>query len=179
MTIEFQCSSCNTTLRVPKEHLGKQARCPQCSNLNLVEPGSPPAGYAPNVANQISPESGHQPHIPYSAGRESVLHAQGTTPQPSYHYSRPHRGGLVLALGIISICCSGVVVPGILAWIFGRNDLKAMDAGLMDPEGRGMTQAGMIMGMVMTIFAIIGLVFMICYFLFIFLFVVGMAGAGM
>jgi len=81
-------------------------------------------------------------------------------------------------MGIIAICCNIAAVPGILAWIFGRNDLKAMDAGQMDPEGRGITQAGMIMGMIMTIFAIIGLAFMLCYFLFIILFVVGAAGAA-
>jgi hypothetical protein len=32
-----------------------------------------------------------------------------------------------------------------------------MDAGLMDPEGRGTTQAGKIIGMVATILAIVGI----------------------
>jgi len=37
------------------------------------------------------------------------------------------------------------------AWIMGRADLREMDAGAMDPEGRGLTQAGMIIGMIVSI----------------------------
>jgi hypothetical protein len=93
-------------------------------------------------------------------------------------YRSAHRGGMILALGIMAICCNIAAVPGILAWILGSSDLKQMEAGRMDPEGRGMTQAGMIMGMVMTIFVIIGIVFMICYFIFIFLIFAGAVGAA-
>ena len=144
MTIEFICSSCSTTLRVPKEHLGKQARCPKCSNLNVVQPGqkvAPPSSYP---AGPNGPD-GQASANPYQVGQGTVLPAHGMTPG---NYQKAHRGGLVLALGIIAICCNIAAVPGILAWIFGKSDLKAMDAGLMDPEGRGMTQAGMIMGLV-------------------------------
>jgi hypothetical protein len=74
-----------------------------------------------------------------------------------------HRGGVLLTLGIVSLvlgfasfifsCFSAVIglVLGILAWTWGRKDLKAMDAGEMDPEGRGATQAGFIMGIIGTI----------------------------
>jgi hypothetical protein len=152
--------------------------------LNVVQPSpkaaSPPVKNPAQALGQASASSG-QPagsENPYSPG-QSVYPAQVPGHGgPRGHYQQSHRGGLILALGIISICCNVAAVPGILAWIFGKNDLKAMDAGLMDPEGRGMTQAGMIMGLVMSIFALIGLVFLICYFLFIFLFVVGVAGAA-
>jgi len=65
----------------------------------------------------------------------------------------PHRGGLVLAFGIIGLVmffmCPLVGLPlGVLAWVWGTKDLKAMDAGEMDPEGRGMTQGGMITGII-------------------------------
>ncbi len=40
MTIEFRCHGCSSVLRVPDEHLGKQARCPKCQTLNLIEPVS-------------------------------------------------------------------------------------------------------------------------------------------
>ena len=36
--------------------------------------------------------------------------------------------------------------------ISGRCDLKEMDAGVMDNSGRGLTQAGQVLGMIMTIF---------------------------
>ena len=48
---------------------------------------------------------------------------------------------------------------GIVAWVMGSTDLKAMDAGTMDPEGRSITQAGKIIGMIATILYIIGLFF--------------------
>ena len=38
-----------------------------------------------------------------------------------------------------------------------NNDLKKMDAGIMDPEGRGLTQGGKICGMVSVGLQIIGL----------------------
>ena len=37
MTIEFACHSCGSTLRVDEVHLGKQARCPNCSTVQLVQ----------------------------------------------------------------------------------------------------------------------------------------------
>ena len=61
---------------------------------------------------------------------------------------KPHRGTLVLVMGILGIVCNGCFVFGIIAWIFGKNDLAEMDAGTMDPEGRGLTNAGKICGMV-------------------------------
>ncbi|MFM7148235.1 MAG: hypothetical protein ACKO23_00160 [Gemmataceae bacterium] len=70
----------------------------------------------------------------------------------------PHRGGLVLALGIVSIATLFVcwplsplaLVPGIIAWVLGRGDLNRIRAGEMDPAGEGTTQAGWICGMVGT-----------------------------
>lgn len=58
----------------------------------------------------------------------------------------PHRGGLILALGILGIVLCGIC--GIIAWVLGNNDLKEMDAGRMDPSGRGTTQAGKICGII-------------------------------
>ena len=57
---------------------------------------------------------------------------------------RPHRGGAVLALGILGLLTCFVL--GIIAWVMGKNDLREMDAARMDPSGRGTTQAGKILG---------------------------------
>jgi hypothetical protein len=47
---------------------------------------------------------------------------------------RAHRADLVLNLSILSL----YFFPfGILAWILGSRDLALMNAGVMDPEGRG------------------------------------------
>jgi hypothetical protein len=67
----------------------------------------------------------------------------------------PHRGVLVLLLGIFSILCSplsliaiGACACGYYAYQMGAHDLGEMQAGRMDPSGRGLSQAGMIMGMI-------------------------------
>jgi hypothetical protein len=60
---------------------------------------------------------------------------------------RPHRGILVLVLGIVSLICTCFPV-GIIAWVLANQDLKEMNAGIMDPTGIGMTKAGKILAMV-------------------------------
>jgi hypothetical protein len=62
---------------------------------------------------------------------------------------QPHRGGLILALGILGFILCQLLGP--VAWILGKQDLQAMDAGQMDPEGRGLTQAGYILGIIATV----------------------------
>ena len=63
---------------------------------------------------------------------------------------------MILVLGILGLVICGPL--GIAAWIMGNGDLKEMDAGTMDPSGRGTTQAGKICGMIATILMAIGLV---------------------
>lgn len=73
--------------------------------------------------------------------------------QPISGGLKPHRGGVVLALGIIGlVLCT---ICGIIAWVMGNNDLRQMDAGIMDPSGRGLTKAGKICGMISVILAIV------------------------
>ena len=59
---------------------------------------------------------------------------------------KPHRGTLILVLGILSLVACGPL--GIAAWIMGNGDLKEMDAGAMDPSGRSTTNAGRICGII-------------------------------
>jgi hypothetical protein len=73
-----------------------------------------------------------------------------------YHVRRdcePHRGGTVLALGIISIVMMGPIglALGIPAWVMGGRDLRKIRQRMMDPEGQGTTQAGWICGIIGTI----------------------------
>ena len=75
---------------------------------------------------------------------------------------KPHRGTLILILGILSlVCCT--IFTGIPAWIMGSADLKEMDAGTMDPEGRGITNAGKICGMIGCILTIVVIVFQVAF----------------
>ena len=82
---------------------------------------------------------------------------------------KPHRGTLILVLGILSLVICGPL--GIAAWIMGSGDLKEMDASTMDPSGRGNTQAGKICGIIGTILMIIGVI------IFGILFTIGFAAA--
>jgi hypothetical protein len=73
---------------------------------------------------------------------------------------RPHRATLVLVLGIVGIVCC--MPAGIVAWVLGHQDLKDMTAGLMDPAGRGMTQAGKILGMISVALAVLAILVWLC-----------------
>jgi hypothetical protein len=75
---------------------------------------------------------------------------------------KPHRGTLILVLGILGLVICGPL--GIAAWIMGNGDLKEMDAGLMDPSGRGLTTGGRICGIIATILMILGVLIMIAIF---------------
>jgi hypothetical protein len=77
---------------------------------------------------------------------------------------KPHRGTLILVLGILGLIICGPLA--IVAWILGSGDLKEMDAGTMDPAGRGNTQAGRICGIIGTILLIIGLLVGVLFFVF-------------
>jgi len=64
----------------------------------------------------------------------------------------PHRGGLILALGIISLVVCQFL--GIAPWLMGRADIAEMNAGRMDPSGRSLTDAGKILGIVSVALAV-------------------------
>jgi hypothetical protein len=67
-------------------------------------------------------------------------------PPPPPQPVEPHRGPVVLALGIVGIVAC--FICGIIAWVMGNHDLEQMRAGRMDPAGRGLTQAGRICGII-------------------------------
>jgi DNA-directed RNA polymerase subunit M/transcription elongation factor TFIIS len=69
----------------------------------------------------------------------------------------PHRGVMILVFGIIGFTTCPLPIFSILAWVMGSNDLQEMDHGRMDSEGRGLTQAGRILGIVMCVLCIVGI----------------------
>jgi hypothetical protein len=83
---------------------------------------------------------------------------------------QPHRGVLILVFGILGLVMC--VIFGIVAWVMGSGDLKQMDAGAMDPSGRGLTQAGKICGMIGVILNVVVLL------LYVVIFVVAIAAGG-
>jgi hypothetical protein len=71
----------------------------------------------------------------------------------------PHRGGLILTLGVIGLVASLIHVFAIIglplsiaAWVMGQGDLKLMETRQMDPQGMSNTQAGKVCGIIGTVF---------------------------
>ena len=163
MPIEFQCNICQHVLKVGDEHAGKSARCPSCQQVVPIP--------FPEVAAKPAPGDPFQEQSnPYQTPAIDAYQER---------YKTPHRGGLILTLGIFAILCNIMFIPGILAWIMGNGDIKQMDAGTMDESGRGVTQAGMIIGMVMTGLQVLGILMYIAFIIFIIAFgAVGAAAGG-
>jgi hypothetical protein len=81
------------------------------------------------------------PNNPYSA--------PVAPPRPNYgarSFSVPHRGGLILTLGIASLLLLHPL--GILTVIMATADLKQMNTGRMDQRGHGMTRTGLTLGII-------------------------------
>jgi hypothetical protein len=170
MPIEMGCTGCGQTLRVGDEHAGKRARCPQCGAIvQIPEAGAaaPPPSAMPPPAE--SPFGSTMPPMPPPPAESPFASAaplggvsnpfadrpdeapnpyQSPTAPPLRAYHTPHRGGMILAFGILGFLCCALF--GVVAWVMGTNDLREIRAGRMDPSGQGMTQAGMIMGIIST-----------------------------
>jgi predicted Zn finger-like uncharacterized protein len=95
----------------------------------------------------------------------------------------PHRGGLVLTLGIVGLVTSVIGAPcygigalvgipiSLTALVMGWSDQKRMKLGEMDPMGQGQTQGGWIcglIGLILGILVILGWACMIIYMVFFF-----------
>jgi hypothetical protein len=71
---------------------------------------------------------------------------------------KPHRGAVVLGLAIAGILCCAPLA--FVAFFLGRADLAEIDAGRMDPSGRGTTNAGRIIGLVGMVLFVVQLLFL-------------------
>jgi hypothetical protein len=112
----------------------------------------PGAGVAPARGNPFAPAPFYTTHVAVPPG----VRAEPTQGRPTY--LAPHRGGLILALGILSFLTTFLMVCPVLsflAWTMGTRDLREMREGRMDPSGMGMTQAGMVLGMILSVFTVI------------------------
>lgn len=72
---------------------------------------------------------------------------------------RPHRGSAILVYGILGIVLCQLL--GIAAWRMGKDDLREMEFGRMDPSGRDLTNAGRVLGLVATVIFIVQLAIML------------------
>lgn len=75
-------------------------------------------------------------------------------------YRSSGNGGVILALGILSI----VLVPilGPVAWVMGNRTLAAINSGYADSSQRSSVVAGRICGIIGTVILMLGIVYLIC-----------------
>lgn len=69
---------------------------------------------------------------------------------------RPHRGTAMLVMGLLGMLVFAPI--GTVAWILAARDLGAMNRGEMDPEGRGQTTAGLVLGIIATVLMVLALI---------------------
>ena len=143
--------------------IGQQVKCPSCESVFTALAGAdaaPPPLPATEVIQQPEPEPAAKPR---RARREDEY--DDDYDDDDYNYRRrrrrrdltPHRGGVVLAMGILSLVILPIIF-GPIAWVMANNDLREMRAGRMDPDGESNTNAGRICGIIGTVMGIIGLV---------------------
>ena len=90
---------------------------------------------------------------------------------PEQPILQQHRASVVFGLGLSSLiinvvgCCTNQFIPfvltllaavlGILGWVFGRHDLRAMEAGIMDSSGYSTTKSGKTLAVVSVLLSIV------------------------
>ncbi len=62
--------------------------------------------------------------------------------------TRTPRGPLLLVFGLLSLVPAPTFILGLMAWIMGSNDLKAMAAGKMDRGGERVTRTARVLGII-------------------------------
>ena len=189
MAAVVACPMCARKLRLPADLVGRTVKCANCGGTFEAkdEPPAPPPSHRetpPSTARLNTPIPSTRPPVAPrtkpsgSRTRDDVdddLELDDEIDERPWERRgevrrdcEPHRGGLVLTIGITSIvlgvvgipffCCWGLgaipaalgVALGIPAWVMGHRDLAMMREGVRDPAGRGSTQGGWICGIIGT-----------------------------
>lgn len=180
----ISCPSCQRKVQVPQQYLGKIVRCPECKHEFVAGEASTGVQSAPPPMPASAPaEPGKTPEWekPRSRDRHDddeeddrprrrrrARDDEDDDEDDDLDVSRrrrrrrylvPHRGGMVMTFGIMSLTCSVLglccglapivaIILGPIAWVMGGNDLARMRQGEMDSAGQGMVQAGRVMGII-------------------------------
>ena len=153
------CPACQRKLQVPADFFGKLVQCPECKHSFTAGAPAPPrpTPAAERPRDAAPPRYDDEDDRPRRRRPRDEEDGFDSASSRRSRYLTPHRGGMVLTLGILSWVICPIFGP--FAWYLGQADLAEIRAGRMDPEGEGMTQAGRILGMVHTILAALALAF--------------------
>lgn len=188
---QAKCPHCNTVMRIPAASSDAEGLSPAdpIQSGDTIESeggfgelgGAPPSNDPLGMSGADSPgtsasEQNPFAEVPAGGAAKSAGASGGSFGQPAGNYGmHPHRAGMIMTFGIISVASSGIgivtcccclfgVLPvagigfGIPAWMMGKADLDKMSQGIMDPAGYGNTKVGMTTGMIGTI---LGAVFLL------------------
>src|SRR5205809_5827470 len=136
------CASCQRELQVPEDLLGQDVQRPTCGATFLANlAGS-------RAASTAGSSAGSRNHEAPSQSRALEKSRRRDPDEDDYDdYDRdrsrkskvrrrrrtdyePHRGGMLMAMGIISIFMMQLIL-GPITWVMANNDLAAMRAGRM------------------------------------------------
>lgn len=133
--IEFTCTSCGKKLRCSPVMRGRTITCPSCqAKIDL------PAG--DNVAAGTIAVTG----APMPVSVSGTMQAPGATS--------------ALVCGILGFFCAGIIL-GPIAIAQGRSALRQIDQAPQRYTGRGVAQAGLVMGWIDVIGWVIGMFFIV------------------
>jgi predicted RNA-binding Zn-ribbon protein involved in translation (DUF1610 family) len=169
MTEFITCTQCKKTLQIPEQYLGETVQCPECGHQftataeSVTSHPKPATAAAGSGSKRWAPEPGEDD---YPRRRQRDFDDDEDSDELDVSRGirsrlRPHRGGLVMSLGLISLVggwamCLPVVI-GPIAWIMAQADLRAMRDGEMDPSGESMVRTGQVCGIISTIILILSL----------------------
>jgi predicted Zn finger-like uncharacterized protein len=147
----IQCPQCRRALQIQEAHLGKRVRCPSCQTVFEAVPVARPAPDIPVAEERVRSVSEWEVPEKGPGRRRRRL-----APPDDFRHLRdddellPHRGGMILVWGILSIAlsCAPLIgaIFGSLALNWASTDLGRMRRKTMDPSGRGQTRAGQVCG---------------------------------
>ena len=101
MPVEFQCQSCQATLRIPDKAVGKSIKCPQCNSISFVpesrqlDPERPYSAEAVDEPTDLFGSLGNETHDspyhqdPYKSPFEQSPYSSGS----SSPYDKPTNSG--------------------------------------------------------------------------------------
>ena len=108
----------------------------------------------PVLAGQVASQHAYAPPATGSGNPYVAPSVRSSAASTTGAFALPHRGGVVLTLGILGFVICPIL--GIFAWVMGQGDLNDMRNGRMDNTGYGMTMAGMVLGIVSVAFMAMG-----------------------